>query len=89
MHDAEAALRPAHALKLDQLERTFTLRTREGFVENFGAPLIARVSQDAPGVRLHFLPKLDKDSAPLRNGLVDLETGVIGKTTGPEVRAQA
>ncbi|MDO9004187.1 MAG: LysR family transcriptional regulator [Aquabacterium sp.] len=89
VHDAEAALRPAHALKLDQLERTFTLRTREGFVENFGAPLIARVSQDAPGVRLHFLPKLDKDSAPLRDGLVDLETGVIGKTTGPEVRAQA
>lgn len=89
VHDAEAALRPAHALKLDQLERTFTLRTREGFVENFGAPLIARVSQDAPGVRLHFLPKLDKDSTPLRDGLVDLETGVIGKTTGPEVRAQA
>lgn len=89
VHDAEAALRPAHALKLDQLERTFTLRSREGFVENFGAPLIARVSQDAPGVRLHFLPKLDKDSAPLRDGLIDLETGVIGKATGPEVRAQA
>ena len=89
VHDAEAALRPAHALKLDQLERTFTLRTREGFVENFGAPLIALVSQEAPGVRLHFLPKLDKDSAPLRDGSVDLETGVIGKTTGPEVRAQA
>lgn len=89
VHDAEAALRPADAIKLDQLDRTFTLRTREGFVENFGASLIARVSQDAPGVRLHFLPKLDKDSAPLRDGLVDLETGVIGKTTGPEVRAQA
>jgi len=89
VQDAEAALRPAHALKLDQLERTFTLRTREGFVENFGAPLIALVSQEAPGVRLHFLPKLDKDSAPLRDGSVDLETGVIGKATGPEVRAQA
>jgi DNA-binding transcriptional LysR family regulator len=38
---------------------------------------------------LRFLPKLDKDSAPLRDGTVDLETGVVGKTTGPEVRAQA
>jgi DNA-binding transcriptional LysR family regulator len=35
------------------------------------------------------VPKLDKDSAPLRDGSVDLETGVVGKTTGPEVRAQA
>ncbi|HYH79847.1 MAG TPA: LysR family transcriptional regulator [Longimicrobium sp.] len=88
VHDAEAALRPAEALKLDQLERTFTLRTSEGFVENFGARLLARVSEDAPGVRLRFLPKLDKDSAPLRDGTVDLETGVVGKTTSPEVRAQ-
>jgi len=89
VHDAEAALRPAHALALAQLERTFTLRTSEGFVENFGARLLARVGEDAPGVRLRFLPKLDKDSAPLRDGSVDLETGVVGKTTGPEVRAQA
>jgi len=42
-----------------------------------------------PGVRLRFMQKLDKDSAPLRDGSVDLETGVVDKTTGPEVRAQA
>jgi DNA-binding transcriptional LysR family regulator len=87
--DAQAALRPAKALKLEQLDRTFTLRTSEGFVENFGAALIARVGAEAPRVRLRFVPKLDKDSAPLRDGSVDLETGVVGKTTGPEVRAQA
>jgi DNA-binding transcriptional LysR family regulator len=89
VHDAEAALRPANELKLGQLARTFTLRTSEGFVENFGARLLARVSEEAPRVSLRFLPKLDKDSAPLRDGTVDLETGVVGKTTGPEVRAQA
>jgi DNA-binding transcriptional LysR family regulator len=89
VHDAEAALRPANKLDLGRLDRTFTLRTSEGFVENFGARLLARVSEEAPGVRLRFLPKLDKDSAPLREGTVDLETGVVGKTTGPEVRAQA
>jgi DNA-binding transcriptional LysR family regulator len=89
VHDAEAALRPANALKLRQLDRTFTLRTSEGFVENFGARLLARIAEEAPGVRLRFLPKLDKDTAPLRDGTVDLETGVVGTTTGPEVRAQA
>jgi DNA-binding transcriptional LysR family regulator len=89
VHDAEAALRPANKLELAQLDRTFTLRSNEGFVENFGAKLLARVAEEAPGVRLRFLLKLDKESAPLREGTVDLETGVIGKTTGPEVRAQA
>ena len=88
VHDAEAVLRPADALQLGRLDRTFTLRTSEGFVENFGAVLLARVSAEAPGVRLRFVPKLDKDSAPLRDGTVDLETGVVGKTTGPEVRAR-
>jgi DNA-binding transcriptional LysR family regulator len=88
VHDAEAALRPAGALDLATLRRTFTLRTSEGFVENFGAGLLLRVAAEAPGVQLRFLPKLDKDSAPLRDGAVDLETGVVGRTTGPEVRAQ-
>jgi DNA-binding transcriptional LysR family regulator len=89
VHDAEAALRPARALNLMQLERTFTLRTSEGFVENFGARLLARIGADAPHVRLRFVPKFDRDSTPLREGTVDLETGVVGTTTGPEVRALA
>jgi DNA-binding transcriptional LysR family regulator len=89
VQDGEAVLRPAENLDLKQLVRTFTLRTREGFVENFGPDLIARVGKDAPGVRLRFVPKPDKDSTPLRDGIVDLETGVVDVTTGPEVRAQA
>lgn len=89
VQDAEAVLRPAETLNLKQLVRTFTLRTSDGFVENFGPSLLARVGQEAPGVRLHFLSKPNKDSAPLRDGAVDLETGVVGKTTGPEVRVQA
>ena len=89
VQDAEAVLRPAEKLDLKQLVRTFTLRTREGFVENFGADLIARVGQEAPGVRLCFVQKPNKESTSLRDGTVDLETGVVGKTTGPEVRAQA
>jgi DNA-binding transcriptional LysR family regulator len=89
VQDAEAVLRPAAQPDLGQLVRTFTLRTSDGFVENFGPELVARVGQEAPGVRLRFIQKLDKDSALLRDGMVDLETGVVEETTGPEVRAQA
>lgn len=88
VRDAEAMLRPAEGLDLSRLERTFTLRAREGFVENFGAELVARVMAAAPGVRLRFLAKADKDSGPLRDGDVDLETGVVEPVIGPEVRAQ-
>lgn len=89
VQDAEAVLRPAEMLDIEQLVRTFTLRTSDGFVETFGPALIARVAREAPGVRLRFVPKPDKDSAPLREGAVDLETGVVSSATGPEVRTQA
>ena len=46
------------------------------------------MSEEARGVRLRFLSKADKDSAPLREGRVDLETGVVEGTTSPEIRAQ-
>jgi DNA-binding transcriptional LysR family regulator len=89
VQDAEAVLRPAEQLDLKHLVRTFTLRTSDGFVENFGPALIARAGEQAPGVRLHFVQKLSKDSAALRDGSVDLETGVVGGTTSPEVRTRA
>ncbi|MCU0308971.1 MAG: LysR substrate-binding domain-containing protein, partial [Thermoleophilia bacterium] len=89
VQEAHDILRPAGAPDLGGLERTFTLRTSEGFVENFGPGLIARVGDEAPRVRLRFVPKPDKGAVPLREGTVDLETGVIEPTTGPELRAQA
>src|SRR6266568_4442499 len=89
VQDGEAVLRPAEKLDLKHLLRTFTLRTSEGFVENFGPELIARVGEEAPGVRLCFVQKLNKESTSLRDGTVDLETGVVGNTMGPEVRARA
>ena len=89
VQDGEAALRPVEKLNLRQLVRTFTLRTSEGFVENFGPDLIARANEEAPAVRLRFVQKTNKDSTLLRDGIVDLETGVVGETTGPELRAKS
>lgn len=86
---AKTILRPAERQDPARLARTFTLRTSDGFVENFAPRLLARIGAEAPGVRLNFLPKPDKDSAALREGRVDLETGVIEASTGPELRSQA
>ncbi len=89
VQEAEAVLRPAEQVDLAGIARTFTIRAREGFVENFAPTLIARAAAEAPGVRLCFVQKTSKESSPLREGSVDLETGVVGRTTGPEIRAQA
>lgn len=87
--DAHAVLRPAVAgLDLAQLKRTFIIRSNEGFAEVFSARLLAVVTAVAPKVRLQFAPKPDKDVRALREGVVDLEIGVLGKS-GPEVRVQA
>lgn len=89
VQDAHAVLRPAHSLDLGAVVRTFTLRTSEEFVERFGPALLARIAQEAPGVRLRFVHKSDKHSALLRDGGVDLETGVVDVGASPEVLTQA
>jgi DNA-binding transcriptional LysR family regulator len=86
--DVRKVLSPqASHLDVASLERTFTLRAGEGFVERFSAPLVAAVTAAAPGVRLRFAPKPDKDAGPLREGRIDLEIGVLG-ASAPEVRTQ-
>jgi len=89
VEEARAILRPADTIDLYKLTRTFVLRTSDGFAESIGPALIQRVAEEAPNVRIRFIRKLEKDSTGLRNGDIDLETGVVGKTIGPEVRAQS
>ncbi len=40
-------------------------------------------------MRLRFVQNDDKDGAPLRDGAVDMETGVVDTATAPDLRAQA
>lgn len=88
VQEAQGVLRPVEALDPGRLKRSFTLRTSEGFVETFGPALVERLATEAPGVQLRFVQKPDKDSKPLRDGLIDLETGVVEGDTGPELRTQ-
>lgn len=89
VQEGQVLLRPAETLDLTTVERTFTLRTSDGFVENFGPRLLKRVTHEAPGIRLNFLQKPDKTSAPLREGRIDLETAVVEPSMGPELRTHA
>ena len=87
--EARSLLSPSRAeLGLTTLDSVFTLRANDGFVEAFGPALIAAAAREAPAVRLCFTPKPEKGSRHLREGLVDLEIGVLGEM-GPEIRLQA
>ncbi|WP_186037505.1 LysR family transcriptional regulator [Burkholderia gladioli] len=89
LHEALAVLRPAGAdLDLASLRRTLTIRSNEGFVEAFGAALVAAAAAEAPHLRLRFTAKPSKSAAALRDGSAELEIGVLGEM-GPEVRLQA
>ncbi|KAF0812081.1 Nodulation protein D 2 [Andreprevotia sp. IGB-42] len=88
VEDATAILRPAEQPDLGRLVRTFAIRSSDGFVDNFGARLIALAHAQAPGVLLRFVAKLDRDSMLLRDGTVDLETGVVADSTSPEIRTR-
>lgn len=87
LNSAETLLisRPAN---LATLERSFVIRANEGFVVEYGAPLLTRVTQEAPGVKLSFVIKPEKGATALREGLIDLDIGVLGDS-GPEIRLQA
>lgn len=86
--DVRTVLSPrADDLDVATLERIFTIRANEVFVELYSARLIARITEAAPRVRIRFAPKPQKDTGPLREGLIDLEIGVLGRSA-PEIRTQ-
>lgn len=83
----QAVLRPPPPVDPRSMDREFTIRANEAFTQLYAAKLSAAVSAAAPGVRLRFVPKPDKNIGPLRDGTIDLEIGVIAGDGG-ELRAQ-
>ncbi|SMG32267.1 LysR family transcriptional regulator [Cedecea sp. NFIX57] len=87
--EARALLSPSTAeLSLSTLTCEFIIRANDGFIEAFAPSLIAAAAAEAPGVQLCFTSKPEKGPRHLREGLVDLEIGVMGEM-GPEIRLQA
>lgn len=89
LQEAAVVLRPESAIDPNTIERAFTIRSRDGFAETFGPVLVATLAAEAPGLRLDFIAKTERDSTPLRDGTVDLETGIVGPVLGPELRARS
>jgi DNA-binding transcriptional LysR family regulator len=86
--DVQAVLRPQITdVDVALLDLTFTIRVSEAFLEFLSGPVVTAVTQAAPRTRLRFVAKPDKDARPLREGLIDLEIGVLG-TSAPEIRTQ-
>jgi DNA-binding transcriptional LysR family regulator len=85
---ARAVLQPvSHTLDVATLARTFTIRANDGFIDLLGPSLMAAIARAGPHVRIRFVQKSDKDAQPLRDGLIDLEVGVIG-TKAPELKTR-
>lgn len=72
---------------LETLTRTFTVLAHDSFAAAFGAALFRRTAGEAPGVRLRFLSESHVDLPMLREGVADLEFGVIDARS-PEVRTE-
>ncbi|MET2826820.1 LysR family transcriptional regulator [Mesorhizobium shangrilense] len=86
--DVRAVLRPQiNDADMAGLELTFVIRASEAFLEFLSGLVVAAVTRAAPRVRLRFVSKPDKDARPLREGLIDLEIGLLG-TSAPEIRTQ-
>ena len=67
--DVRAVLTPdVSHLDLASLERTFTIRASEGFLEVFAPALVAAVTDVAPRVRLRFAPKPNKGGVLVAGG---------------------
>lgn len=84
---AKALFAPAPAADPTSIVRTFDLQITDMFATTVMAQLITDVRTQAPGITLRFRPGTLEDTPALREGLVDLEVGVLGHAD-PEIRSE-
>ncbi|WP_030690546.1 LysR family transcriptional regulator [Streptomyces globisporus] len=72
---------------LRAVARTFTVLGQDSHPALLGPALLARAAREAPQVRLRFLNESHIDAPALREGVADLEIGVID-TVHPEVHTE-
>ncbi|ARO29029.1 LysR family transcriptional regulator protein [Rhizobium sp. NXC14] len=84
----KAVLSPPSTVEIREVRRDFTIRANEAFVLLYAADLSAAVTNAAPGIRLRFAPRSDKDVQALRDAAIDLDIGVLPRDGG-ELRCQS
>lgn len=67
--------------------RIFALRISDLFSTGLIAQLISQIQTQAPGITLRFRPEGMDDTPALREGLIDLEVGLLGDNE-PEIRTE-
>lgn len=87
LQQAELLLEQPQALELATLRRVFSIRADDGTVAVLAAAILKKVAQVAPKVTLRFVAQGQQDVDALREGMVDLDIGVIDDL-GPEIVRQ-
>ncbi|GHE10783.1 LysR family transcriptional regulator [Streptomyces alanosinicus] len=84
---ARALFAPGRDADLRTVTRTFTILGHDSMAAMLGSALFDRAAREAPGIRLRFLSESHVDLPYLRQGIADLEVGVID-TSAPEVHVE-
>ncbi|MFJ1751647.1 LysR family transcriptional regulator [Kitasatospora sp. NPDC088134] len=87
IRSCDGVLRPGAGFEAVHLHRTFTVQATELLLAAVAADLTGRLRREAPGVDTVFLPESYEDGPALRQGLVDVELGVLGRLD-PEIRTR-
>ncbi|MFJ9454545.1 LysR family transcriptional regulator [Kitasatospora sp. NPDC101447] len=87
LRDCDNVLRPGAGFEPVHLERTFTVQTSDVVLVRVAGSLTERIRAEAPKVDTVFLPEALEGGPALRQGLVDVEVGVLGHLD-PEIRSR-
>ncbi|MEV7770684.1 LysR family transcriptional regulator [Kitasatospora sp. NPDC086791] len=87
LRGCDDVLRPGAGFDAVHLDRTFTVQAGELMLVRMAGVLTERIRAEAPRVDVVFLPEALEGGPALRQGLVDVELGVIGQVD-PEVRTR-
>ncbi|WP_236246666.1 MULTISPECIES: LysR family transcriptional regulator [unclassified Streptomyces] len=87
VREAEALLAPRPATDLAEVRRTLTVVADDAYAAVLAPALTARARAQVPHARLRFLAESNERTAPLREGAVDIEVGVIDEPS-PELHIE-
>ncbi|MFI6346308.1 LysR substrate-binding domain-containing protein [Streptomyces sp. NPDC050560] len=85
LRDCDNVLRPGAGFDAANLQRSFTVQASDALPAGLAGPLIDRIGAEAPRVDVVFLPEAVEGGPALRQGLVDVELGVL-EHLDPETR---
>ncbi|MGW1951300.1 LysR family transcriptional regulator [Streptomyces sp. NPDC001920] len=87
MREAEMLLAPSRQEDLTRVDRTLTVVADEAYAAVLAPVLLNRARTEVPLARFTFTVESSHGSAPLREGAVDLEVGIIDEPS-PELRIE-